>query len=720
MSDDPGATVPLFMTHHAPPGAWASLTLGLNGHGVGIEHEALRVTECANLLAGVSRDGQVTVLPFISGVEEDNDAELANLGGTSAAARDYRVISSRQVRRILTPALDSFSAAGISLRIHTPHFAIPDPTAADVDDRALARALCPGLLIELEIDNRAADTVAWGVLGLLYTGTGRIRPLDWTTPGDLCGVGFRQEWALAARAVPGRVGLARDNNIFTLLRDGRFLTHNAGNQGALLCRVPAGEVGTLRAAFGFFHEGAATQGLVTRYAYRAWHSNVESVCRQVLRDADAIKDEGLALDDTVAQSGASHEERALFAQALRAYTANQQVLRDDDGDWHVSLCEGQFCWRNTLDLAADHLPWELWRNPWVVRSIMDDFIERYSYRDRVRLPDEPGRYHAGGLAFTHDMGSYTAYAPPGEGGYEMPGAATYSFMTTEQVLNGVFCLAAYGLTAAGTDAWLARRVPVLTELLESLERRDHPDPARRDGLLKGETSRVGAQGHEITTYDALDPALKATRGNLYVAVKTWCAGVMLEAVLGRACAADAAARAGALAVRAAGVLERAFDAARGCWPANLLAPAEAYVLAAIEPLAIPWFCGLGESLRAHAALWHALRRHTETCLAPGRCLQSETGGMLLSSGTAMTWPSKAILCAFVARTVLGLDLNWLAPRAMREFLHWTQVAAGATTISDQILADRRHAHAGHYYPRLVTSALWIRPRCDGRSTVSGG
>jgi hypothetical protein len=27
-----------------------------------------------------------------------------------------------------------------------------------------------------------------------------------------------------------------------------------------------------------------------------------------------------------------------------------------------------------LDLAADHLPWELYRNPWFIRNIMDLYI----------------------------------------------------------------------------------------------------------------------------------------------------------------------------------------------------------------------------------------------------------------------------------------------------------------------------------------------------------
>jgi len=53
-----------------------------------------------------------------------------------------------------------------------------------------------------------------------------------------------------------------------------------------------------------------------------------------------------------------------LAQASQAYYANSSLLVNRDDTLHWSVCEGQYAWRNTLDLAADHLPYELTVHPW--------------------------------------------------------------------------------------------------------------------------------------------------------------------------------------------------------------------------------------------------------------------------------------------------------------------------------------------------------------------
>ena len=40
---------------------------------------------------------------------------------------------------------------------------------------------------------------------------------------------------------------------------------------------------------------------------------------------------------------------------------------------------------NTLDLAVDHVFWELEHNPWLVRNLLDTFVRRYSYTDEVKV-----------------------------------------------------------------------------------------------------------------------------------------------------------------------------------------------------------------------------------------------------------------------------------------------------------------------------------------------
>ena len=46
--------------------------------------------------------------------------------------------------------------------------------------------------------------------------------------------------------------------------------------------------------------------------------------------------------------------------------------------------EGEYCMMNTLDLSVDQAFWELERNPWVVRNLLDNFVQRYMYVDELQ------------------------------------------------------------------------------------------------------------------------------------------------------------------------------------------------------------------------------------------------------------------------------------------------------------------------------------------------
>ena len=70
--------------------------------------------------------------------------------------------------------------------------------------------------------------------------------------------------------------------------------------------------------------------------------------------------------------------------ATHSYYGSTQLL-DVDGQplWVVN--EGEYCMMNTLDLAVDHVFWELEHNPWLVRNLLDTFVRRYSYTDEVKV-----------------------------------------------------------------------------------------------------------------------------------------------------------------------------------------------------------------------------------------------------------------------------------------------------------------------------------------------
>lgn len=100
-----------------------------------------------------------------------------------------------------------------------------------------------------------------------------------------------------------------------------------------------------------------------------------------------------------------------------------------------------------------------------------------------------------------------------------------------------------------------------------------------------------------------------------------------------------------------------------------------------------------------------LRRHLEAALKPGVCLFPD-GGWKISSTSDNSWLSKIYLCQFVAERVLGISDahdRAAADEAHRSWLLHPDSLYWAW--SDQMLGGV--AHGSKYYPRGVTSILWL-------------
>jgi xylan 1,4-beta-xylosidase len=695
----------MFMTHHSPVGAWSSLTFGFPGRAAGIDSECNADSRNAELLVAVGRRGGKTkAFPFFSGLKrEERKVKLFR----SLNLKDHwRFIGPEKITRTLSPCVDEYRAEEMTLRVYTPHPSLPDPDKKG----SLKYATCPGLLLELDIDNTGSDKPAYGFIGMEYISIGTIHRLEGTPDNKLAGVGVSSGWALAARPVPGKVfPCIRENSIARYVKTCEEAEDLFGKEGGVVAKVPAGKKGSFLFAFGFYRQGNATQGIEGPYYYTKYFSRAEEVCGYVLDNALRIKNE-CALTDGYFERLCRDERRVqLFSQAVRSYYANNQLI-ESCGKPYFNINEGIFGYRNTLDLCADHLPWELFWNPWVVRNMTDNYIEKYSYTDRLTFPSAKGKTFPGGLTFTHDMGNSTMFSPLGKSCYEHSDPDRgCNFMTTEELLNGIYCLAGYAL--AGNDKkWNSKRRSAALRLMSSLENRDHYDPSKRTGVLKANSTKCAGFGGEITTYDCLDSSLKSSQGSIYIAVKTWCACLMLEAFFKKAGDKGGAARARKMADRAARSLLAGFNAKEKCFPANLFNRSDSKIISAIEPLGVPYFLGLKNELFSYGELISLLKQHALTCFAKGNCIDRKTGGMRLSSTSANTWPSKTSLCLFVAEEILGINLD-AYPTLMRELLYWTQVAAGEITISDQILADKRAVgdYEGRYYPRIVTSFLLLKP-----------
>ena len=68
--------------------------------------------------------------------------------------------------------------------------------------------------------------------------------------------------------------------------------------------------------------------------------------------------------------------------------------------------------------------------------------------------------------------------------------------------------------------------------------------------------------------------------------------------------------------------------------------------------------------------------------------------------------SKIALCQYVAREVLGFDFGDDQFRADQAHARWEREGSKLQACSDQFRSGV--AHGSLYYPRIVTSVLWLK------------
>jgi hypothetical protein len=311
----------------------------------------------------------------------------------------------------------------------------------------------------------------------------------------------------------------------------------------------------------------------------------------------------------------------------------------------------------------------------------------------------------GGISFSHDIGVSGQFSPPGTSSYELRGViGCFSFMTAEELVNWILIAATYVLVSAD-EAWLTQQLPLLRRCLSSLQNRDDPEPTRRNGLVSLDSARCGGT-FEITTYDSLDSSLGQARNSLYLASKTWAAWHALRLLFERAGLTEFAQSAGTSASQLEQTVLDWYDPALGYLPA-LRHGCSSAILSAVEGLIFPLFWGQRELLdptSAHGPFLAQLERHLRVVLAPGLCLFAD-GGWKLSSTSDNSWPSKIFICQHVAERVFGLS-----PDRASHAVHasWQQLGCADWAMTDQCFAGV--GKGSKYYPRGVTSWLWLEPR----------
>lgn len=688
-----------FNVQHAPMGAFSSFTVGHFNTRGGMASEIGRPGE-ENVYIGYLRagDAEPRLFPFFEDAAGASATANFEVGTAAGPRRPGIPIAEAEIERDLSPAMDEWRAGPMTARVISPFFPIEDPRSASEEDQR--RASCPAVFLELILDNRSGDTPLCGLFAL---------------EGDLCrdlsdhnllGSAVRDRRGFACRNAEG-VASFQEFDLRTGLELAGKRAFRLGRTAGLTFNVPPGQQRSLVIALGFYNAGTVTTGLPASYWYTRLFDGLEAVLEYALTHFELYRDEALSRAREIEHGKLNLDQRFLVAHSIHSYFGSTAWL-DLGGEPVWVVAEGEYVMMNTLDLTIDQAFFELRYFPWAVKSELTIFAERYAYRDRVHRPGMRKELLPGGIAFCHDHGVGNQFSPPGHSAYEVSDldAKCFSYMSFEEITNWVLTAGLY-VTRTSDAAFLSAWSDLLRECHESLLNRDDPDPSRRTGIMGCDGARTGI-GAEITTYDSLDASLGQARNNLYLAVKTWATHVTLAHLFGCLGLHDLATSAATSADRTARAVVARFDESLGYIPAVFEGKNQSAILPAIEALVYPKQMGLDAAIDPegrYGTLIATLKRHFLSVFKPGVC-QFPDGGWKLSSTSENTWISKIALAQYVARTVLGVPFS-AEDRLREDRVHadWERVGSSYWACSDQFIAGK--AMGSRYYPRIVTTILWL-------------
>ncbi len=684
-----------FHAHHSPMGAHASFTVGMFGAEGGLALEKGSPAQSAVFIGYRNASGKMYTLPFYEGLS--NDAERYSQSGEDESSSAV-IFGESEIERQYGWANDCFSAPGISLKIATPFDSIPDPLSAD--SATLKFASTPASFLELTITNDSNElwegffahesTTPWTPLSSKSKFKGAVTR---ERMGFGCDVDDVEEFV--------EFGVEQ-----ALERSKRTPTFSLGPVAGISFHVQPGQTRTIRIVLAYYIAGQASFNLEASYWYTKYFKDIFEVFTYALAQHDAYIAVADKRDVELANSGLSEDQQFLIAHATRSYYGSTEWLVDQKGKplWLVN--EGEYLMINTLDLTVDMIFFELKYNPWTVRNVLEQFVNRYSYEDKIFAPGKPDQLFDGGISFSHDMGVANHFSPPGYSCYECVGIdrKCFSYMTCEQLTNWVLCAGLYYSNTSDSD-FLVTHQDLLERCLQSLLNRDHPNESLRDGLMGFDSSRTQGGG-EITTYDSLDHSLGQARRNVYLAGKCWASYLALEKMLTDLDKSHLASDAHFAAVRCAKTLENSFDAELGFLPAVLEDGNNSAIIPAAEALIYPWKMGLQSCVSESGEFGgyiKMLKKHMTHVLQSGVCLY-EDGGWKLSSSADNSWMSKICLNQYIVRDILGIHYGGESA-ADAAHVQWEVEGSKFQACSDQFASGKPIGSL--YYPRIVTNLLWM-------------
>ncbi|MGH9561207.1 MAG: glycoside hydrolase family 52 protein [Terracidiphilus sp.] len=745
-----------FNAQHSPMGAFMSFTCGNFGTRGGI---GLQIGQPGDqeLFVGYKEgdrysDATLRCLPFYTAaVSRAADAFLVEQAGPSEqnVKPDAVPFKESELSRSYGWATDEWQADCLRFAVYSAFGSIPDP--ANANKQTMREGLLPAVVARLVFDNTSGKTTRTAIFALNHA-----RPGSLILPDDLgsgrVAFAFRREAGCAAELrdfTSSSDGAKLDAAPFVFMRwsasDGVRERHNPvhllGSCPGFGFEVPAGKKYGITIAIGSYLEGIQTTGLDGRYLYTRYFDGLGDVLKSALDNSGKTIAAAVALDSKLEASNLSADQKFLISHATHSYYGSTQLLEiENEPFWVVN--EGEYCMMNTLDLSIDHVFWELDHNPWLVRNLLDRFVRRYSYTDEVKIyksefapvtgtmmvdpsappppPDEaqlsrPYETAPGGISFCHDMGAHNNFSPKGRSSYELANlTGCFSYMTQEQLCNWTLTAACYISKTRDTD-WLKKSKSVVEACLASMINRGGDV-----GFSQFDSTRC-AGGQEITTYDSLDHSLAQTRNNVYIAVKSWASYRALALMFRDFGDKASQKRCEELAAKVAAVVVD--QAVNGVLPAIFEKSNPGYasrILPAVEGCAYPLYfvktgwanCTLEQVFGTpeEKRMFDVLREHTRNLLLdPERRNLFADGGIKLSSTSNNSWMSKISIFMHVTRKVFQLDSDPKVAEVFRNadaaHVKWQTVGSSYWACCDQIVSGE--GKASRYYPRIITSALWI-------------
>jgi hypothetical protein len=303
----------------------------------------------------------------------------------------------------------------------------------------------------------------------------------------------------------------------------------------------------------------------------------------------------------------------------------------------------------------------------------------------------------------------------GRSSYELANlTSTFSYMTVEQLCNWILTAACYMAKTRDT-AWLKKNNRVIQACLESMVNR-----GGEVGFAQYDSTKT-VGGQEITTYDSLDHSLAQTRNNVYMAVKSWATyhglALMFRDLGDKATQAKCRKLAEKVAEVVAGqavdgVLPAVFEKGNPGYNSRILPAVEGcmyplyFVKTGWQRQTLEQVFGTPAEKKMHAVL----KEHTKRLLLdPQQRNVFADGGIKLSSTSNNSWMSKIAIFMHVTRKVFGLDRDpgvaAVFTKADAAHVTWQVVGSAYWACSDQIVSGV--GKASKYYPRIITSALWM-------------